>query len=122
VFKHIYGYAVLALTLLAAGTACAADAFPLAGHYTQNRLCKGDGSDPADARVHITQTEIESSVGLCTILSSKRDGNSIAANVECQIAGAPLVGDVTFTLRDTNTVDFVDRDNNYKAVLHRCPK
>lgn len=113
--------AILALVVLAA-PAFAEDDFPITGTYTQNRPCKGDGSDPADARVRITHKEIESSVGLCTILSTKRDGSSVSANVECQIAGVPLIGDVSFVLRDDKSLDFVDRDNNYKAVLHRCPQ
>jgi hypothetical protein len=121
VFERIHGYALLMLVALAAPT-LAGDDFPITGAYMQNRPCKGDGSDPADARVKITPTQIESNVGLCTILDSKRDGDNIAANVECQIGGSPLIGDVTFTLRDDKTLDFVDRDNNYKAVLHRCPQ
>jgi hypothetical protein len=105
-----------------AAPACADVDFPIAGTYTQNRVCKGDGSDPEDTRVKITAQAIESNVGPCMILSKQRNGNTIAANVQCQIAGGPLIGDITFTIRDDKTLEFVDRDNNYHAVLHKCPQ
>jgi hypothetical protein len=104
------------------GAASAADDFPLTGNYTQNVACKGDGSDPAAAKVTISPEEIVSNVGVCTILDSKQDGQSISAHVECKLAGGPLMGDITFTLRPDNTVEFIDRDMTYKAVLYRCPQ
>jgi hypothetical protein len=104
------------------GAALAADDFPLTGNYTQNVACKGDGSDPAAAKVTISPEEIVSNVGVCTILDKKQDGQSISAHVECKLAGGPLMGDVTFTLRPDNTVEFIDRDMTYKAVLYRCPQ
>ena len=66
--------------------------------------------------------EIESSVfGICTIRNRKRDGNKFQVNVECKgPGGAVMVGEVTFTIRDGNTLDFADQDNTYKAVLHKC--
>ena len=100
----------------------AADDFPLTGNYTQNVACKGDGSDPATARVTISRQEIVSNVGVCTILDQKKDGRSISAHVECKFAGGPLIGDITFTPRPDNTIEFVDRDKTYKAVLYRCPQ
>jgi hypothetical protein len=104
------------------GAALAADDFPLTGNYTQNVACKGDGSDPAAAKVTISPEEIVSNVGVCTILDKKQDGQSISAHVECKLAGGPLMGDVTFTMRPDNTVEFIDRDMTYKAVLYRCPR
>ncbi|HEX8829479.1 MAG TPA: hypothetical protein VF778_15360 [Xanthobacteraceae bacterium] len=104
------------------GAASAADDFPLTGNYTQNVACKGDGSDPAAAKVTISPEEIVSNVGVCTILDKKQDGQSISAHVECKLAGGPLMGDVTFTMRPDNTVEFIDRDMTYKAVLYRCPR
>ena len=97
------------------------DDFPLVGNYTQNVKCKGDGTDSADANVKITDKDITSNVGVCTILNRKRDGDSITAHVECQLAGGPLLGDITFTMQPDKTVKFVDRDSNYNAVLHKCP-
>ena len=111
--------AVFGLTLNAA---FGADDFPLTGNYTQNVACKGDGSDPATAKVTISSQEIVSNVGVCTILDQKKDGRSISAHVECKFAGGPLMGDITFTPRPDNTIEFVDRDKTYKAVLYRCPQ
>ena len=119
----IAGCAMLAMAGLGVtGAASAADDFPLTGNYTQNVACKGDGSDPAAAKVTISPEEIVSNVGVCTILDKKQDGQSISAHVECKLAGGPLMGDITFTLRPDNTVEFIDRDMTYKAVLYRCPQ
>jgi hypothetical protein len=99
-----------------------ADDFPVVGNYTQNVACTGDGSDQPSAKVTISPQEIVSNVGVCTILDRKTNGASISAHVECKFAGGPLIGDVTFTPRPDNTVEFVDRDMTYKAVLYRCPQ
>ena len=32
------------------------------------------------------------------------------------------MGDITFTMKPNNTIDFVDRDKTYTATLYRCPK
>jgi hypothetical protein len=112
------------LAFVAFGTsdaAVAADDFPLAGNYTQNVACKGDGSDPATAKVMISAREIVSNVGVCAILDTKKDGDSYAAHVECKFPSGPLMGNITFTPKPDNTVEFVDRDMTYKAVLYRCP-
>jgi len=126
VFNIVYpvmGYSVLAMVGVAiAGAALAADDFPLTGNYTQNVACKGDGSDPATAKVTISRDEIVSNVGICTILDERQDGQSVSAHVECKLAGGPLMGDITFTLRPDHTVEFIDRDMTYKAVLYRCPR
>jgi hypothetical protein len=103
-------------------SAASADDFPLVGNYTQNVTCKGDGSDQATAKVTISPQEIVSNVGVCTILDKKTDGRSIAAHVECKFAGGPLMGDITLTPRPDNTIEFIDRDMTYKAVLYRCPQ
>lgn len=105
----------------AAGAAPAGDDFPLTGNYTQNVPCKGDGSDPVAARVKISPEEIVSNVGVCTILDSKHDGDTITVHVECKFPAGPLMGNISFTPRPDHTIDFVDHDDNYKAVLHRCP-
>jgi hypothetical protein len=31
------------------------------------------------------------------------------------------MGNLSFTPKPDRTIDFVDRDGNYKAVLHPCP-
>ena len=102
--------------------AALADDFSLVGSYTQNVVCKGDGSDQTTAKVTISLQEIVSNVGVCTILDKKTNGTSISAHVECKFAGGPLIGDITFTPRSDNTVEFIDRDMTYKAVLYRCPQ
>jgi hypothetical protein len=115
------GIALALGTAAGAGAALAADDFPLTGNYTQNVICKGDGSDPVAVRVKITPQEIDSNVGACAILDTTRDGDTITVRVECKFPAGPLMGNLSFTPRPDHTIDFVDRDGNYKAVLHRCP-
>ena len=99
------------------------DDFPLVGTYTENQACKGDASDAGASKVKITLRDIDSAFGLCTILERKRDGNSFAVHVECKGPGGnQMIGDVDFTLREDKTVAFSDRDQTYKAVLHKCPE
>jgi hypothetical protein len=112
----------LALTAGASAVPAAEDDFPLTGSYTQNVPCKGDGSDPAELQVKISAQEIHSKVGVCTFLCTKRDGKSVDAQLECQFAAGPMLGDVTFTMQPDSTVKFVDRDQNYRSVLYRCPQ
>jgi hypothetical protein len=122
VIEPLAGCAALALVAVAASSAAvAADDFPLAGNYTQNVACKGDGSDPATAKVMISAQEIVSNVGVCTILDTKRDGGSYAEHVECKFPSGPLMGNITFTPKPDNTIEFVDSNGTYKAVLYRCP-
>jgi hypothetical protein len=87
----------------------------------QNVPCKGDGTDQPALKVTISQQQIVSNIGVCTILDNKRDGASYKLHVECKFPAGPLVGDLTFTPQPDQTVKFVDRDNTYNAVLHRCP-
>lgn len=111
------------IALAALGTAAPGEEdFPIVGTYTENQVCKGDGSDSGVSRVKITAEDIDSVFGLCTILNKKRDGATFAVHVECKgPGGSQMVGDVNFTLRDDKTIDFSDQDQTYKAVLHRCP-
>jgi ABC-type antimicrobial peptide transport system ATPase subunit len=61
-------------------------------------------------------------MGLCKILEVKRNGNTFAVQVECSgPAGNQMLGNVTFTMREDQTIDFSDQDQSYKSVLHRCP-
>lgn len=114
----------VALAFVAVGlssAALAADDFPLTGSYTQNVACKGDGSDPAAAKVAISAQEIVSNVGVCTILDTKKNGDGYAEHVECKFPSGPLMGNITFTPKPDNTIEFVDSNGTYKAVLYRCP-
>jgi len=121
----LIGCVTLALaTGVAAGAfagALAAD-FWLVGDFTQNVPCKGDGSDPAEAKVKISTDQIDSKVGVCKFLDATPDGKRVSTHVECQFPAGPLMGDITFTLKPNNTIDFVDRDKTYTATLYRCPK
>lgn len=124
-YKTAYPLAgCIALTLVTLGLSmatAAADDFPLAGNYTQNVACKGDGTDPAAVKVMISAQEIVSNVGVCTILDTKKNGDSYAEQVECKFPSGPLMGNITFTPKPDNTIEFVDSNGTYKAVLHRCP-
>jgi hypothetical protein len=106
----------------AASTAAAAqEDFPLSGTYMQNVPCKGDGTDKPTLKVKISSQQIVSNLGVCTILDNKQVGKSYKLHVECKFPAGPLVGDLTFTPQPDKTVKFVDRDNTYNAILHRCP-
>lgn len=97
------------------------DDFPIAGTYTKDQACKGDGSDRVDLLVKITRNDIQSTMGSCTILNKRRTGRSISAHVECKMSGdLTILGDVTFTQRDDNALDFDDQDHTSAAVLYRC--
>jgi len=119
--RQIVGSIIIAVSGLFFSAALADD-FSLVGNYTQNVACKSDGSDQPGAKVTISPQEIVSNVGVCTILDKKTNGPSISAHVECKLAGGPLIGDITFTPRPDNTIEFIDRDMTYKAVLYRCPR
>src|SRR6516165_6291535 len=116
----------LIVTFVLIGSAKAAgtltDDFWLLGNFTQNVPCKGDGSDPAELKVKITTDEIDSKVGGCKFLDAKVEGKRISTHVECQFPAGPLMGDITFTLKTNDTIDFVDQNNTYTATLYRCPK
>ena len=110
-----------AVALVSAAGSAFADDFPLSGNYTQNVVCKGDGTDPVAVRVKILPQEIVSNLGTCTVLDTTREGDTLAVRVECKFASGPLMGNLSFTPKPDHTIDFVDRDGNYKAVLHPCP-
>ena len=117
--------AILAGAVFAAlaAPALGEDEFPLVGTYTENLVCKGNGSDAGVSRVKITVRDIDSVFGLCTILSRKREGDTFAVHVECKgPGGSQMVGDVNFTLREDKAIDFSDQDQTYKAVLYKCPE
>jgi hypothetical protein len=41
--------------------------------------------------------------------------------VECKVPGDQIIlGDVTFTQRDANVLDFDDQDHTSPAVLYKC--
>jgi hypothetical protein len=94
----------------------------LQGSYTQNEACKGDGSDPAKKLVIIHEKQVDSNFGPCTFADKKWDGKVLKANATCKNkAGSTFDVSLAFTLKDDNTVDFVEESSQYKSVLYRCP-
>lgn len=94
----------------------------LLGEFTQNAPCRGDGSDPAELRARISNEQIESKAGVCEFLDTQPEPDRLKAHALCQFPAGPLIGDFTFTRKDNGTIDFVDRDGTYTAILHRCSK
>ena len=119
-------YPLVVALAFALTTGADADPLPedfwLLGDFTQNAPCKGDGTDPPEIKVKVTPQQIDSKVGVCKFLDAKPDGKRVNTHVECEFPAGPLMGDITFTPRPDNTIEFVDRDSTYKAVLYRCPK
>jgi hypothetical protein len=112
---------IVALAVLASPVQ-AEDDFPIVGTYTENQVCKPDGTNPSVSRVKITTRDIDSVFGLCTILSRKREGATYVVHVECKSpGGSQMLGDVNFTPREDKAIDFSDQDQTYKAVLYKCP-
>jgi hypothetical protein len=105
-----------------APSALAEGEFPLAGTFTRDIVCRGDGNDPATNIVKITKEEIVSSFGVCAISDVKRTGNKISVHTSCTLqSGALVTGDVVFTMVDDKTIKIDDLDRNYQSKLSRCP-
>jgi hypothetical protein len=96
--------------------------FWLLGEFTQNVPCRGDGSDPAELQARISSDQIEAKAGVCKFLDTKSEADRLKAHALCQFPAGPLMGDFTFTKKPDGTVDFVDRDGTYAAILYRCSK
>jgi hypothetical protein len=91
------------------------------GKFTQNELCRGDGSKQEFALVKVTAQDVSYSGGVCSIDSKQQDGNTITMRLTCKFtSGAVLSSGVTFTKKDNNTFDMTQQEGTYKAVLHRC--
>ena len=96
--------------------------FPIEGTFTQNEMCKGDGSKQAFALVKVTAQDVSYSGGVCSIDSKQQDGDHLAMRVTCKFSsGAVMASGVTFTKKDNDTFDMAQQEGTYKAVLHRCP-
>jgi hypothetical protein len=109
----------LALTLTAA---LAEDTQPIEGTFLQNQPCRGNKSDPEYLRVKITPQEISYAGGVCSIDESQQDGKEFSLRVTCKFKSGTVVSDrISFTVRDSNTLDMAQKDGSYKAVLNRCP-
>ena len=115
--------AAMIVAAVVSGPAVAEEAFSIAGTYVQNATCKGDGTDPTAKLVHITETDVHSSFGVCRFVKKEHDGNTLAAQMSCDGPGGNiLLGDVRFTVRGDKNIDFVDQDNTYRSVLYKCPR
>ena len=96
--------------------------FWLFGEFTQNVPCRGDGSDPAELKAWISPDQIEAKAGVCKFLDTRSEADRLKAHALCQFPAGPLIGDFTFTKKPDGTIDFVDRDGTYTAILYRCSK
>ena len=94
----------------------------LLGEFTQNVPCKGDGSDPVALKTRISSDRLKSKVGVCKFLDAQPESNRLKAHALCQFPDGPLIGDFTFTRKTNGTIDFVDRDGTYTAILYRCSR
>jgi hypothetical protein len=111
------------LVVLAAVGTQPAIGFELEGNYLQGKECRGDLRDPKPLKVTIAPGEITYSGGNCTVSDKRESGKTITVRAACkQRSGTVLSGDVTFTIRNDNEIEMVNKDQNYTAVLHRCPK
>ena len=112
----------IALMVAAAALALPAAAEPvLTGTYTQNQACKGNGSDPKKL-VKINDKDVVSNFGPCTFLDKQTTGRTTKAQATCKSQSGEFDVALVFTLKDDNTVDFLEESSNYKSVLYRCPE
>jgi hypothetical protein len=115
-------FTVAAGLAMALNCALAEGEFPIEGIFTQNEMCKGDGSQQQFLRVKVTAQDVSYSGGVCSIDSKQQDGDSLAMRVTCKFSsGAVMASAITFTKKDNNTFDMAQNEGTYKAVLHRCP-
>ena len=116
------GLGPLAIGAAARAQDAAAQDKALLGTYVQNQACKGDGSDPAKKLVTIGEKQVDSNFGPCTFGAKTWTGKVLKAPATCKNkAGSEFEISVSFTLKDNNTVDFLEESSQYKAVLYRCP-
>ena len=115
-------FAVGAVLAMILNCAFAEGDFAIEGVYTQNELCRGDGTQQKFLRVTVTAQDVSYSGGVCSIDSRQQDGDRLAMRVTCKFtSGAVMASAVTFTKKDNNTFDMAQNEGTYRAVLHRCP-
>jgi hypothetical protein len=115
--------AMLAAILIAAQPAFPADEIQIEGTYRQEAPCVGDGSDPSLLMVTITPVDIKHGGGECTLSDKRYADKKLTVHATCKFpAGIVLGSDITFTLRDDNTVAIEDQDKTFSAVLYKCPR
>ena len=115
-------FAVGAVLAMILNCALAEGDFPIEGVFTQNEVCRGDGTQQQFLRVTVTAQDVSYSGGVCSIDSRQQDGDRLAMRVTCKFSsGAVMASAVTFTKKDNNTFDMAQNEGTYRAVLHRCP-
>jgi len=122
--SRLFGIGLIAIGAAAPMTssAWAADEAALLGTFTQNVQCKGDGKDDAKKLVKIGEKQVDSNFGPCTFGDKQVDGNVIKANATCKAkGGTDFEVKLAFTVKDDNTIEFLEEGSQYKSVLHRCP-
>jgi hypothetical protein len=121
----IIGAVAAATAIWAAATSTAtwaADEAAFLGTYVQNAPCKGDGKDDAKKLVKIGDKQVDSNFGPCVFSDKQADGKVIKANATCKAkGGSDFEVKLSFTLKDDNTIDFLEEGSQYKSVLYRCP-
>ena len=121
-FGRALVWAVGATLVMVWNCALAEGDFPIEGTFTQNEVCRGDGSKQQFALVKVTPQDVSYSGGVCTIDSRQLSGNSLSMRLTCKFtSGAVLSSGVTFIKKDDNTLDMAQQEGTYRAVLHRCP-
>lgn len=111
----------VAVTLAVGSISFAQDELPISGTYRQGRPCRGDDTSSRAGLVTITPQQIVHPGGVCTIDDKRQEGDTVVLRTTCRDKrGKVLSGDVSFTIRDNNTLDMSAQDGSYRAVLNRC--
>lgn len=119
----VWARASALMMVMIAGFAHASGDLSIEGRYIRNQPCHGNGSDPADLAVTISEKEIAHSGGTCTIDSRRMDGDTLKLRLTCRFrSGSVLGADINFSRRDDNSLNMAQQDGSYRAVLYRCPK
>jgi hypothetical protein len=114
------GFVAISLIVVAVAAPAAADEPVLLGTYTQNQKCNGDGHDAPKKLVTIREKDVVSNFGPCTFISKETTGRTTKAPATCKSQSGEFDVALVFTLKDDNTVEFLEEGSNYKSVLYRC--
>jgi len=115
-------FSLSAVLVMLSSSALAEGDFPIEGVYTQNEVCRGDGSKQEFLRVKITSQDVSYAGGICSIDTRQQDADKVSMKVTCKFkSGSVLSSTISFTKKDNVTLDMAQQGGTYKAVLHRCP-
>lgn len=115
--------AILAAVLILSQPAFPGDEIQIEGTYRQEAPCHGDGSDPSLLMVTITADGIKHGGGECSLSDKRYADKKLTVHATCKFpAGIVMGSDITFTLRDDNTLAIEDQDKTFSAVLHKCSR